>query len=248
MQSKQTMVGRRRLLWLGLVGVSGLVAVACGGAQPAAKPTEAPKATAPTTAPAKPAEAAKPAATTTSEAAKPDLSIKIAGPYDGEAKALTGAGATFPAALYSKWFNEYEKVTQVKVNYQSIGSGGGIKTIQDQTADFGATDGPMTEEQLKAAKGGPVLHVPMALGAVVATYNIPELQGKPAIKFTSETLPAIYLGEIKKWNDAKLVADNPDLKDINKDIIVVRRSDGSGTTYIWVDYLAAVSADWKQGE
>jgi phosphate transport system substrate-binding protein len=130
------------------------------------------------------------------------------------------------------------------VNYQSIGSGGGIKSVQDMTADFGATDGPMTEEQFKAAKGGAIFHVPMAMGAVVPTYNIPEMQGK-TVKFTGETLPGIYLGIIKKWNDPMLVADNPDLKAIDKDIVVVRRSDGSGTSYIWTDYLSSVSADWK---
>jgi phosphate transport system substrate-binding protein len=223
----------------------------------AAKPAEPTKPAAATTAPAAGATAApttaaaatKPAAAaTTAPATKPglqaDMITRITGPFDGEAQTLNGAGATFPAALYSKWFNDYFNLTKVKVNYQSIGSGGGIKTIQDMTADFGATDGPMTDEQLKAAKGGPIFHVPMALGAVVPTYNIPEMQGK-LIKFTPETLPAIYLGTITKWNDPKLVADNPDLAAINKDIVVVRRSDGSGTTFIWVDYLASVSPEWK---
>ncbi|TAK21869.1 MAG: phosphate ABC transporter substrate-binding protein PstS [Chloroflexota bacterium] len=163
--------------------------------------------------------------------------------FEGEAKTLNGAGATFPAALYSKWFEEYYKLTGVKVNYQSIGSGGGIKSILDQTVDFGATDGPMTDDQLKAARAGEVLHVPAALGAVVPTYNVPE--AKASLKFTSDTLAGIFLGTIKKWNDTKLVADNPDLASVNKDIVVVHRSDGSGTTYIWVDYLSAVSKEWK---
>lgn len=173
----------------------------------------------------------------------PNTSIKITG-KQGDANTLTGAGATFPAALYSKWFSEYEKATGVKVNYQSIGSGGGIKSIQDATVDFGATDGPMTDEQLKAAKNGEILHIPMALGAVVPTTNIPNVT--EVLKFTPETLAGIFLGEIVKWNDPKLVADNPILANVNQNIIVVHRSDGSGTTYIWTDYLSTVSPSWKQ--
>ena len=161
-----------------LAGAAGAAIVAaCGGSEaPASKPAEPTKAAgaAPTTAAAKPAEPTKaPAAAepTKAPAAAPASGGAglITGPFDGEAKALTGAGATFPAALYSKWFNDYNKVTQVQVNYQSIGSGGGIKAISDQTADFGATDSPMTDAQLKDAKGGDILHIPMALGAVVAT-------------------------------------------------------------------------------
>jgi phosphate transport system substrate-binding protein len=225
-------------------GAAAALLAACGGGT-APTATTAPKAAEPT----KPAAAATtaPAAGATA-AAKPgmaaDMTTRITGPFDGEAQALTGAGATFPAALYSKWFNDYFNLTQVKVNYQSIGSGGGIKSIQDMTADFGATDGPMTDEQLKVAKGGPIFHVPMALGAVVPTFNLPEVQGK-MLKFTGETLPGIYLGTITKWNDPKLVADNPDLASISQDIVVLRRSDGSGTSYIWTDYLASVSPDWK---
>ncbi|MEP7199411.1 MAG: phosphate ABC transporter substrate-binding protein PstS [Chloroflexota bacterium] len=209
-----------------------LMAAACG---PAATPTAAP-----TSAPA--AQATKAPVATTAPGAVQGVGL-IKGPFEGEAKTLNGAGATFPAALYSKWFNEYEKVTGVKVNYQSIGSGGGIKSIQDATVDFGATDGAMSDEQLKAAKNGDVLHIPMALGAVVPTYNVPE--AKSSLKFTSDTLAGIFLGTITKWNDAKLVADNPDLKAVDKDIVVVHRSDGSGTSYIWTDYLTTVSADWK---
>ncbi len=168
----------------------------------------------------------------------------VSGPLAGEAQALTGAGATFPAVLYSKWFNEYEKVTRVQVNYQAIGSGGGIKSISDQTVDFGATDGPMTDEQLKGAKGGEILHIPMALGAVAVTYNLPSLSD--ALKLTPETLAGIYLGEITRWNDPKLVADNPGLAQVNQNIVVVHRSDGSGTSYIFTDYLSTVSPIWKQ--
>ncbi|MBI3978421.1 MAG: phosphate ABC transporter substrate-binding protein PstS [Chloroflexi bacterium] len=162
----------------------------------------------------------------------------------GEAKALNGAGATFPAVLYSKWFNEYEKATGVKVNYQSIGSGGGIKSISDMTVDFGATDGPMTEQQLETARGGPILHIPTALGAVVPTYNVPGVT-RP-IKFTPETLAGIFLGDVKKWNDPLLLKDNPEVGLPNADIVVVHRSDGSGTTFIWVDYLSSVSESWAK--
>jgi phosphate transport system substrate-binding protein len=169
---------------------------------------------------------------------------KITGPADGEAKKLNGAGATFPAVLYSKWFSEYAKLTGVEINYQSIGSGGGIKSISDQTVDFGASDGPMTDEQLKAAKGGPILHIPAALGGVVPTYNLPEV--KDVLKFTPDTLAGIYHGDILKWNDEKLVADNPQLKDIDKFIVVVHRSDGSGTTNIWTSYLSAVNETWAK--
>ena len=164
-----------------------------------------------------------------------------------EAKNLVGAGASFPAVLYSKWFSEYEKLTGVKVNYQSIGSGGGIKSISDMTVDFGATDGPMTDEQMAAAKGGEIVHIPTALGAVVPIYNIPELaNSQDPLKFTAETLSGIYLGEIVKWNDPKLVADNPSLKNLDKDIVVAHRSDGSGTTNIWTSYLTAVSDPWAK--
>jgi phosphate transport system substrate-binding protein len=171
----------------------------------------------------------------------------VKGGVAGEAKSLTGAGATFPAVLYTKWFSEYAKLTGVEVNYQPIGSGGGIKSISDQTVDFGGTDGAMTDEQLGAAKGGKILHIPMALGAVTPTYSIPELAGSvEGLRFTPETLSGIYLGEIIKWNDAKLVADNPSLKGIDRFIVVVHRSDGSGTTNIWTSYLAAVSASWAK--
>jgi phosphate transport system substrate-binding protein len=171
----------------------------------------------------------------------------IKGAQVGEAKNLTGAGATFPAVLYTKWFSEYNKLTGVQINYQSIGSGGGIKSISDMTVDFGATDGPMTDEQLAAAKGGEIVHIPAAMGAVVPTYNIPELaKVKESLKFTPETLAGIYLGEIVKWNDVKLVADNPMLKNVNKYIVVARRSDGSGTTNIFTSYLAAVSETWAK--
>jgi phosphate transport system substrate-binding protein len=239
--TKSVITRRRALTLAGLTAASAVLA-ACGAtASPTAapaKPTEAPK---PAAAPAgTPAPAAKPA---TGPTALPQGVGLVKGPFEGEAKTLNGAGATFPAALYSKWHEEFFKLTGVKVNYQSIGSGGGIKSISDATIDFGATDGPMTDEQLKAATKGEVLHVPMAMGAVAATFNVPE--AKEAVKLTPETLSAIYLGTIAKWNDPKLVADNPALKDVNKDIAVVYRSDGSGTTYIWTDYLSSISPEWK---
>jgi phosphate transport system substrate-binding protein len=209
-----------------------------------AKPTS-PPAAAPTTAAAVPT-AAKPAPTTAPAApgAKPAApSITISGPTSDEAKALNAAGATFPAPLYQKWFDEYVKLTQVQVNYQAIGSGGGVKGIQDQTIDFGASDAPMTDEQTKAAKGGDVFHIPTALGAIVPTYNIPEV--KTRLKFTGQNLAGIFLGDISKWNDPKLVADNPDLAQVDKEIVVVHRSDGSGTTFGWTDYLSTISPDWS---
>jgi phosphate transport system substrate-binding protein len=167
----------------------------------------------------------------------------IKGAYAGEAKKLNGAGATFPAVLYSKWFSEYAKLTGIEVNYQSIGSGGGIKGIGDLTVDFGASDAPMTDEQLKAAKGGALLHIPMTLGAVAVTYNIPGVSTQ--LRFSPETLAGIFLGTITKWNDPKLVADNPDANLPDRNIVVVHRSDGSGTTSIFTDYLSKVSPEWK---
>jgi phosphate transport system substrate-binding protein len=240
--------------------------VACGpGSQPsttgtAAQPTAA-SATQPSpagqSASASPAPAlavAKPAASgsaspsaSPADAASPSpaaAAINISGPFPGEAQSLNGAGGTFPAPLYQKWFDEYAKLTNVQVNYQAIGSGGGIQGIQNQTVDFGASDAPMTDDQLAAAKGGPIFHIPTALGAIVPTYNIPGVTTK--LKFTGDTLASIYLGDITRWNDPRLVADNPDLADIAEDIIVVHRSDGSGTTFGWTDYLSAVSPTWAQ--
>ena len=160
------------------------------------------------------------------------------------AKTLNGAGATFPAVLYSKWSEEYLKATGLQINYQAIGSGGGIKAHQDQTADFGATDGPMNDAQLKDAKGGATLHIPMTLGAVVPTYNLPKIT-QPLI-FTGDVLADIFLAKIEKWNDARLKELNPGVTLPNEDIIVVHRSDGSGTTFCWTDYLSSISAEWKE--
>jgi len=155
---------------------------------------------------------------------------------------LNGAGATFPYPIYSKWFNVYTQVDpSVRFNYQSIGSGGGIKQITEQTVDFGATDGPMTDAQLKAAPGH-LLHFPAVMGAVVLTYNVP---GAPTgLKFTPEAIAGIFLGKITKWSDPSLIGANPGVALPNQDIVVVHRSDGSGTSYIFTDYVSKISSTW----
>jgi phosphate transport system substrate-binding protein len=162
----------------------------------------------------------------------------------GGGATLTGAGATFPNPIYTKWFDAYAKQTGVRINYQSIGSGGGIRQFTQGTVDFGATDGPMNDEQIKAVNGN-VLHVPTVLGAVVVTYNLPEVAGTP-LRFDGTALADIFLGRITRWNDRRLAALNPGAKLPAKDIIVVHRSDGSGTSFIFTDFLAKVSPDWKQ--
>ena len=160
---------------------------------------------------------------------------------------LNGAGATFPNPMYSKWFSEYHKIhSDVQVNYQPIGSGGGIRQVTEATVDFGASDMPMTDEQLKAAEAKlktKVLNIPTVLGAVVPAYNIPGVTGE--VKFTPDVLAGIFLGRISNWNDPAISKVNPDLKFPNQEIVVVHRSDGSGTTFIWTDYLSKVSAEWK---
>jgi phosphate transport system substrate-binding protein len=158
------------------------------------------------------------------------------------AQDLTGAGATFPYPIYSKWFSDYAAKTNVRINYQSIGSGGGIRQLSEQTVDFGATDAPMSDAELAKAKGGPVLHVPTVLGAVVVTYNVPGLT--KALRLDGATLADIFLGKITRWNDARIAALNGGAKLPATDILVVHRSDGSGTSYVFTDYLAAVSPDW----
>jgi phosphate transport system substrate-binding protein len=159
--------------------------------------------------------------------------------------ALTGAGATFPYPLYSKWFADYAAQTGVRINYQSIGSGGGIRQLSEQTVDFGASDSPMSDEELSRAKGGPVLHVPTVIGAVAVIYNIPEL--KQPLRLDGPTLGDIFLGTIKKWNDGRIAALNPGVTLPDEDVLVVHRSDGSGTSFIFTDYLSAVSPAWKNG-
>jgi phosphate transport system substrate-binding protein len=164
------------------------------------------------------------------------------------ALSLTGAGATFPYPMYSKWFSDYHKMHgELEINYQSIGSGGGIAQVTEGTVDFGASDGPMSDKQLaefKTKRGCDVLHFPTVMGADVPTYNLPGVATD--LSFTGEALAGIYLGKITKWNDAELTKANPGVKLPAEDIVVVHRSEGSGTTYIWVDYLAKVSPEWKQ--
>jgi phosphate transport system substrate-binding protein len=167
-----------------------------------------------------------------------------AAPFGGGGKIqINGAGATFPYPIYSKWFSEYRKLhPDVEINYQSIGSGGGIQQITAQTVFFGATDGPMTDAQLKTAPG-PILHFPTVLGAVVPIYNVEGTAA--ALKFTGPLLADIYLGKIKRWNDPEIAKTNPGVNLPAFDITVVHRSEGSGTTFIFVDYLAKVSPEWK---
>jgi phosphate transport system substrate-binding protein len=155
---------------------------------------------------------------------------------------INGAGATFPYPIYSKWFDEYAKVDpSVRFNYQSIGSGGGQKQIMAQTVDFGASDGPMSDDNLSKAPGK-ILHIPTVAGAVVMSYNLP---GSPKLKLDGDTIAGMYLGKITKWNDPKIAALNPGTKLPDNDIVVVHRSDGSGTTFIFTDYLSKISPEWK---
>ena len=156
---------------------------------------------------------------------------------------LTGAGATFPYPIYSKWISDYSTKTGVKINYQAIGSGGGIRQLQEGTVDFGASDAPMTDEELAKAKG-PVLHIPTVLGAVVLTYNVPGLT--QPLNLSGDVIADIFLGKITKWNDSRLASLNPGVKLPARDLLVVHRSEGSGTTYIFSDYLSAVSPEWAR--
>jgi phosphate transport system substrate-binding protein len=158
--------------------------------------------------------------------------------------AINGAGATFPYPIYSKWFAEYNRLhPEVQINYQSIGSGGGIRQLTNRTVFFGATDGPMTQEQMLAAAGR-VLHLPTVLGAVVPIYNITGVDEQ--LKFTGPLLADIFMGKVSKWNDPAIVRLNPGVKLPGTDITVVHRSDGSGTTYIFADYLGKISPEWKK--
>ena len=161
------------------------------------------------------------------------------------AQTLTGAGATFPNPIYTKWFDAYSKQTGVQINYQSIGSGGGIRQIQEGTVDFGASDAPMTDDEMAKAKGGPIFHFPTVLGADVITYNVPGVT--QSLQLTGDVVADIFLGKIKKWNDARIAGLNQGVKLPASDILVVHRSDGSGTTYVFTDYLTAVSPAWASG-
>lgn len=162
----------------------------------------------------------------------------------GGAVRLVGAGATFPNPLYQKWLSEYGKLNpNAQIDYQSIGSGGGIKQFQAQTVDFGATDMPMKDDDLKATPGE-TIHIPTVLGAVVLTYNLAEVPVK--LRFSPDVIADLFLGKIKKWNDPRIQADNPDAKLPSNDIVVVHRSDGSGTSAVFTDYLSKISAEWKE--
>jgi phosphate transport system substrate-binding protein len=193
---------------------------ACGGASPAA--TSAPSGGA--------------------TAAADPCAVPVKGKCPSEAQAVTGAGATFPGPLYTKWIDQYNTLTGVQINYQAVGSGGGIKNFTDKTVDFGASDVPLTDAQIDAITGGLYL-IPMALGSVVPTYNIPNVTAP--VKFTPEALAGIYLEQIKKWNDPKITAENPGVTLPDLAITTVHRSDGSGTTGVFTDYLSKISPDWK---
>ncbi|HYY51918.1 MAG TPA: phosphate ABC transporter substrate-binding protein PstS, partial [Myxococcales bacterium] len=165
------------------------------------------------------------------------------GAVAAESILINGAGATFPYPIYSKWFSDYNKAhPNVQINYQSIGSGGGIKQITERTVDFGASDAPMSAEEMQKAPG--IQHIPTVLGAVVVIYNAPGLN---ELKLTPETLAGIFLGKITRWNDAALARDNAGMKLPDLAIAVAHRSDGSGTTAVFTDYLAKVSPEWKAG-
>jgi len=211
----------KKPLFASIIAIATLL-TACGGAAPAA--TNAP--------------------TTGGTAAVNPCAVPVKAKCPDEASELVGAGATFPAPIYTKWVSEYNKLTGIQINYQPVGSGGGIKSLTDKTVDYGATDGPMTEAQLTAAGGASaVLHIPMVMGAVVPTYNVPGVTA--SLKFTPEVLAGIFLEQIKKWNDPKITAINAGVTLPDLAIQTVHRSDSSGTTYVFTDYLSKVSAEWK---
>jgi phosphate transport system substrate-binding protein len=193
---------------------------ACGGSPPAA--TSSPS--------------------TGASAAADPCGVPVNGKCPNEAQNVTGAGATFPGPLYTKWIDQYNQVTGVQINYQAVGSGGGIKSFTDRTVDFGASDVPLTDAQIDAIKEGLYL-VPTVLGAVVPTYNVPNVTA--ALKFTPDALAGIFLGTITKWNDPKITAENAGVTLPDMAITTVHRSDGSGTTGVFTDYLSKVSPEWK---
>lgn len=163
----------------------------------------------------------------------------------GGAVDLTGAGATFPYAIYYRWFSDYADSTDIRINYASLGSGAGIRQLSEGTVDFGASDSPMTDEELAAAKGGAVLHVPTVLGAVAVAYNLPGLS--QPLRLTGDVIADIFLGHITTWNDPRIAASNPGVRLPDEDVLVVHRTDGSGTTYVFTDYLSSVSQRWANG-
>jgi phosphate transport system substrate-binding protein len=181
---------------------------------------------------------AKEGANNSSTASSTSSTVSSGGSVD-----LTGAGATFPYPIYSKWFSDYAAATGVKINYQSIGSGGGIRQLSEQTVDFGASDSPMSDDEMAKAKGGPILHIPTVLGADVITYNLPGVTA--ALKLTPAVIADIFMGKVKKWNDTRIATLNAGVSLPATDILVVHRSDGSGTTYIFTDYLSTAVPAWK---
>lgn len=172
------------------------------------------------------------------------LAMSVLTPGLAQTTRLTGAGASFPYPIYSKWFDEYHKQTGVQINYQSIGSGGGVRQTLARTVDFGASDAPMTDEELAQAER-PIVHIPTVIGAVSVVYNIPGVNDS-GLKLTPDVLADIFLGEIERWNDPRIVELNPDLKLPNLSIAVARRADASGTTYTFSDYLTSVSDKWAE--
>jgi phosphate transport system substrate-binding protein len=171
------------------------------------------------------------------------LSLGFAAVVSAQTIQINGAGATFPAPIYGKWFDEYHKAhPNVEINYQAIGSGGGIRQLSAKTVDFGASDTPMTDEQISQA-GFKILHFPTVMGAAVPSYNIPGVNA--SLKFTQKAVAGIFLGNIKKWNDPEITNANPGVNLPAEDIVVIHRSDGSGTTFIWTDFLSKVSPEWK---
>ena len=182
------------------------------------------------------------AAPTGTGAAADPCAVPVKAKCPTEAQNLTGAGATFPGAIYAKWVDQYNNLTGVQINYQAVGSGGGIKAFTDKTADFGASDVPLTDAQIAAVNGG-LYMVPTVMGAVVPTYNIPNVTA--ALKFTPDALVGIFLGTITKWNDPKIASENAGVTLPDSAITTVHRSDGSGTTGVFTDYLSKISPDWK---
>jgi len=182
------------------------------------------------------------AAPTGTGAAADPCAVPVKAKCPTEAQNLTGAGATFPGAIYAKWVDQYNNLTGVQINYQAVGSGGGIKAFTDKTADFGASDVPLTDAQIAAVNGG-LYMVPTVMGAVVPTYNIPNVTA--ALKFTPDALVGIFLGTITKWNDPKIALENAGVTLPDSAITTVHRSDGSGTTGVFTDYLSKISPDWK---
>jgi len=226
---------RKPLTLLAVVLTTGLAAFLLAACSSEKETTSSPTPAASRTAAASPAS---------SPAASPQVASTC--PPTGSADALTGAGATFPGPLYSKWVDEFDKSCKVKINYQAIGSGGGIKQITEKTVDFGASDGIMNEEQTAAAEaaGGPILHIPMTSGAVAVVFNLSGVKSGQ-LKLTPDVLADIYLKKITKWDDPRITALNADLKLPSTDIAVVHRSDGSGTTFIFTNYLSKVSLEWQ---